>query len=121
MLSFGGAAALNEVANNYLNHAQWSQLADRLKACKTTAECDRVVKEYTALSARQDADLRQACQDTRSDACRGQIDAALAGSVVQMELIGRQLLPENYAAGADLNAQASRLARNFIVADTKAA
>ncbi len=65
--------------------------------------------------------MRQACQDTRSDACRGHIDAALAGSAVQLELIGRQLLPENYAAGADLNAQASRLARNVIVADVKAA
>ena len=78
-------------------------------------------KAFIALSAKQDAAMRQACEDTNSAACRGHVAAALEGSGAQMELVAAGNLPANYCAGADLNAQATRLARNVIAADIRAA
>ena len=117
----GAAAGFNEVANNYLNHQQWQSLSSKLKACKTPGECDQVTKAFVALSAKQDAAMLQACQDTTSAACRAHFAAALEGSRTQMDLVIAGNLPANYAAGADLNAQATRLARNVIMADIRAA
>ncbi|MDA7416442.1 DUF637 domain-containing protein [Xenophilus arseniciresistens] len=67
-INLGAQAGANAAANNYLNHDQWAQLAERLRTCTPGADCDRVVQEFRALSESQDAAMRQACQIPTSPA-----------------------------------------------------
>ena len=110
---------VNAAENNYLNHTQWKQLTEKLKTCTPGADCDAVVKAYTALSAKQDAALAAACQDLSSAACRARIGEAVQGTQTQQELAAAGKLPANYLAGADYNANANLYAKKAFLLDLK--
>jgi filamentous hemagglutinin len=105
--------------NNYLSHAQWKELSEKLENCKSTAECEQVRKEYADLSAKQDAEMRNACKDISSAACRQHLEIAAKGSQTQEELVKAGALPDAYLGGNDLNAQARRTAINALSADIR--
>lgn len=65
----GAGAALNEVANNYLSHTQWTKLSKDLAACKPTNTCDKVIADARQLNDFNDARLASACKDPSSAAC----------------------------------------------------
>ena len=84
----GAIGAINEVANNYLTSAQWNKLAEEIKGCGGNAACENGVRDrYLALSGKQDEELRQACKDQSSDACRSKLNDALTGTVTQHRLV----------------------------------
>nr|WP_308694516.1 hemagglutinin repeat-containing protein [Xanthomonas albilineans] len=75
----GAATAGNEVANNYLNHQQITQLQSELASCSITGGCDEVVQKYVALSKSNDLALQQACsQDPSGSACQQGVREALS-------------------------------------------
>jgi filamentous hemagglutinin family protein len=117
----------NAAANNYLKHTQWAQLADKLQSCKSEAECTQVRKEFADLSAKQDAELRKACEDINSSACRTLLSDVQAGTLAQFKLAStlnvnqENVLPAQYLGGSDFNASANLLVRKAVVSDIKAA
>jgi len=120
-VALGASVALTGTTENYLKHAQWTQLADRLKSCKSEAECTAVRKEFAALSAKQDAELNKACEDINSTACRSQLAEVQAGTLKQKELALAGKLPDYYLAGSDLNASANLITRKAVLADIRSA
>ena len=111
---------VNAAQNNYLNHTQWKQLADKLKTCATEAECNQVRKEFAELSAKQDAAMREACKDLSSPACRTKIAEAQVGSMTQKDLLIKGVLPESYWSTAnDLNAVANGFAKQAFLSYLK--
>jgi hypothetical protein len=120
-VNIAATAGANAAENNYLKHAQWAELADRLKSCKSGAECTSVRKEFAALSAKQDAELNKACEDINSSACRSQLAEVQAGTLKQKELAKAGKLPDYYLAGSDLNASANLITKKVVLADIRAA
>ncbi|WP_307753629.1 hemagglutinin repeat-containing protein [Xanthomonas albilineans] len=75
----GAATAGNEVANNYLNHQQITQLQSELASCSMIGGCDEVVQKYIALSKSNDLALQQTCsQDPSGSACQQGVREALS-------------------------------------------
>ena len=111
---------VNAAQNNYLNHTQWKQLADRLKTCTPGPDCDAAVKEYAALSGKQDKELADACRDINSPLCRAKISESQVGTLTQKDLVANGALPANYLGGADFNANANRYAKTAFLTDLKA-
>jgi filamentous hemagglutinin family protein len=111
---------VNAAQNNYLNHTQWKQLADKLKTCTPGPDCDAAVKEYAALSGKQDKELADACRDINSPLCRVKISESQVGTLTQKDLVASGALPANYLGGADFNANANRYAKTAFLTDLKA-
>ena len=126
-VNVAAATGGNAAANNYLKHTQWAQLADKLQSCRNEAECTQARKEFADLSAKQDAELRKACEDINSTACRSQLAEVQAGTLAQFKLAStlnanqENVLPAQYLGGSDFNASANLLARKAVVSDIKAA
>ena len=118
----GAIGAINEVANNYLTSAQWNKLAEEIKGCGGNAACENGVRDrYLALSGKQDEELRQACKDQSSDACRSKLNDALTGTVTQHSLVKDGALSNSYLAPLDLNANAMLVAKQVLDTNIRAA
>ncbi|MDO8769378.1 MAG: hemagglutinin repeat-containing protein [Burkholderiaceae bacterium] len=103
----GAGAALNEAANNYLSHQQWSEFSRKLASCKTDAECQQIKREYAELSQKQDA-LLATC-DARGD-CLVHMNAVKSGADKRIDLIRVGELPIAYAGAYDLQFMGQKLA-----------
>jgi hypothetical protein len=109
-INLASAAGGNAAANNYLNHDQWQQLADRLIECQqksagcSSAEQQKIRNDYQRISDTQDRALRDACADLGSSQCRTLLTEAQQGTATQLNLAQLGLLPPSYVASADFNA-----------------
>ncbi|MDA7416440.1 DUF637 domain-containing protein [Xenophilus arseniciresistens] len=108
-INLGAQAGANAAANNYLNHDQWKQLANRLADCRSkptgcsASEEQQLRTEFQRTSDEQDRALRAACASAGSQLCRTLLDEANLGTQAQLQLAASGHIPNYYLAGSDFN------------------
>jgi hypothetical protein len=79
----GAVTGGNEVANNYLKHAQLQAKRDQLAACKDQACRDKVNAQWTAVSQKNNEEAVAACLEGSTQQCRTKI-AEVRDDVAQL-------------------------------------
>ncbi len=106
----GAAAALNEVANNYLKHADVEQLAKKIAACGDDKSCkDKAIAQAYVTSAINDVALLNCKATNNCDAITAEYRK---GYAAMEQLIDQGIAPNDVARIFNLENNAQMILRN---------
>ncbi|WP_295854892.1 VENN motif pre-toxin domain-containing protein, partial [uncultured Xylophilus sp.] len=109
-IRIAAGAGANAAANNYLRHDEWTRYAKERSDCGADAACQKTIdKKYTSISRDNNAALALCDRD---GSCTALIAGLHSGTEVRDSLIASGVLPDNFAAAANLQWIGQQLAVN---------